>query len=84
MEFFINFGKFVTKIRAFGNNTIFLQQFFGFTVDFPPLPPGYARAPTFFLNVLSHFTRPKLSESQIGVTKKAGWLRYLQLAQLRE
>ena len=36
------FGKFVTKNRAFGNNTSFLQQFFRFRGDFPPSPPGYA------------------------------------------
>ena len=30
------FLKFVTKNRAFGNNTIFLQQFFGFGGGFPP------------------------------------------------
>ena len=40
---FLFFRKFVTKNRAFGNNTIFLQQFFRFRGggDFP-LPPGYA------------------------------------------
>ena len=33
------FGKFFTKNRAFGNNTIFLQQFFRFRGgDFPPFP----------------------------------------------
>ena len=41
--FFIFFRKFVTKNRAFGNNTIFLQQFFRFRGgEFPPFPPGYA------------------------------------------
>ena len=47
---FYFFRKFVTKNRAFGNNTIFLQQFFRFRGggNFPPSPPGYAlglRAP---------------------------------------
>ena len=34
------FPKVVTKNRAFGNNTIFLQQFFRFRAggDFPPFP----------------------------------------------
>ena len=33
------FGKFVTKNSAFGNNTIFLQHFFGFGGGgFPPFP----------------------------------------------
>ena len=34
------FGKFVTKNRAFGNNIIFLQQFFRFRGggNFPPFP----------------------------------------------
>ena len=40
--FYFNFGKFVTKNRTFGNNTIFLQQFFRFRGDFPLPPPGYA------------------------------------------
>ena len=49
IEFFIFilfFRKFVTKNRAFGNNTIFLQQFFRFRGggNFPPFPPGYALA----------------------------------------
>ena len=42
MEFFIFyfiFQKFVTKNRAFGNNTIFLQQFFQFGGGDFPLPP---------------------------------------------
>ena len=38
------FRKFVTKNRAFGNNTIFLQQFFSVSGGFPPFPPGYAFA----------------------------------------
>ena len=43
-SFFFFFRKFVTKNRAFGNNTIFLQQNFQFRGggDFPPFPPGYA------------------------------------------
>ena len=36
------FRKFVTKNRAFGYNTIFLQQFFRFGGGDFPLPPGYA------------------------------------------
>ena len=45
------FGKFLTKNRAFGNNTIFLQQFFGFG-GFPrPFPPGYALGPC--INIIS-------------------------------
>ena len=40
---FIFFRKFVTKNRAFGNNTIFLRHFFGFGGGgFPPFPPGYS------------------------------------------
>ena len=35
---FYFFLKFVTKNRAFGNNTIFLQQFFRFRGDFPLSP----------------------------------------------
>ena len=36
-------GKVVAKNRAFGNNIIFLQQFFPFRGGgFPPFPPGYA------------------------------------------
>ena len=33
------FGKYVTKNRAFGNNTIYLQQFFGFGGGVSPLNP---------------------------------------------
>ena len=38
---FIFFRKFVTKNRAFGNNTIFIQQFFRFrgVGNFPPFRP---------------------------------------------
>ena len=38
--FFLFFLKFVTKNRALGNNTIFLQQFFRFRGEgnFPPFP----------------------------------------------
>ena len=37
--FFLFFRKFVTKNRAFGNNTIFLQQFFRFRGGgIPPSP----------------------------------------------
>ena len=37
---FIIFGKFVTKIRAFGNNPIFYNNFFGFGGGgYSPLPP---------------------------------------------
>ena len=50
MEFLATFGKVVAKNRAFGNNTIFLQQFFQFRVEggtFPVFPPGgaYVYAP---------------------------------------
>ena len=38
MELFKIFGKVVAKNRAFGNNIIFLQQFF----PFPYVPPGGA------------------------------------------
>ena len=43
LNFFIFIRKFVTKNRAFGNNTIFLQQFFRFRGggNFP-LSTGYA------------------------------------------
>ena len=50
LNFYFYFGKFVTKNRAFGNNTIFLQQFFpvsgGFPLFFPlatPLDPSEFR-----------------------------------------
>ena len=38
---FIFFRKFVTKNRAFGNNTIFIQQFFSISGggEFPPISP---------------------------------------------
>ena len=36
--FFLLFRKFVTKNRAFGNNTIFLRQFFRFRGGIPPFP----------------------------------------------
>ena len=39
LNFYFIFRKFVTKNRAFGNNTIFLQQFFRFRRGgFPPFP----------------------------------------------
>ena len=34
------FGKFVTKNRAFGNTTIFLQHFFGLGGGYPPPLPA--------------------------------------------
>ena len=36
--FYFIFRKFVTKNRAFGNNTSFLQQFFRFRGEFSPFP----------------------------------------------
>ena len=39
MEFLSIFGKVVAKNRAFGNNIIFLQQFFQFRGDVPCVPP---------------------------------------------
>ena len=50
-EFLAIFGMFVTENRAFGNNIIFLQQFFPFRRDFPPFHPGYATA--YYLPVCS-------------------------------
>ena len=45
------FRKFVTKNRAFGNYTSFLQQFFLFRGgNFPPFAPGYALACTYIGN----------------------------------
>ena len=43
--FYFYFGKFVTKNRAFGNNT-FLYNIFSVSGGggFPPFPPGYALA----------------------------------------
>ena len=38
LNFYFIFRKFVTKNRAFGNNTSFLQQFFRFRGGFPPFP----------------------------------------------
>ena len=40
--FYFYFGKFVTKNRAFGNNTIFYNFFLFLGAKFPPFPPGYA------------------------------------------
>ena len=40
--FYFIFRKFVTINRAFGNNTSFLQHFFGFGGGGSPFPPGYA------------------------------------------
>ena len=41
--FYFIFRKFVTKNRAFGNNTSFLEQFFRFRGGVSPFPlPGYA------------------------------------------
>ena len=40
--FYFYFGKFVTKNRAFGNNTIFLKQFFSVSGGGFPFPPGHA------------------------------------------
>ena len=41
--FYFYFGKFANKNIAFGNNTLFLQQFFRFLGEGEfPLPPGYA------------------------------------------
>ena len=44
IEFLASFGKVVAKNRAFGNNTIFLQQSFRFRGGgtFPVFPPGGA------------------------------------------
>ena len=39
LNFIMIFGIFVTKNRAFGNNTIFLQQFFRLRGGGFPLPP---------------------------------------------
>ena len=36
--FYFYFRTFVTKNRSFGNNAVFLQQFFGFPRDFPSSP----------------------------------------------
>ena len=44
LNFLFFFRKFVTKNRAFGNNTIFLQQFFPFRGGDFLLPPSYAIA----------------------------------------
>ena len=39
LNFILIFGKFVTKNRALGNNTTFLQKLFGFGGGgFPPSP----------------------------------------------
>ena len=43
---YIFIRKFVSKIRAFGNNSIFLRQFFRFRGGgFPPFPPWLGRWP---------------------------------------
>ena len=41
IEFLISFGNFLTKTRVFGNNYIFLLDFFGFGM-ISPYPHGYA------------------------------------------
>ena len=52
--FYFIFRKFVTKNRAFGNNTSFLQQFFSFGGgDFPPSPLA---TPLFRIIKGSHLT----------------------------
>ena len=48
IEFFIIFGKIVTKNRAFVNNIIFLQQFFSVSGGFPP-PPSPLATPLILL-----------------------------------
>ena len=54
LDFFIIFGKFVTKNRDFGNNTIFQQQFLRFRGGgISPFPPGYALDPHWVLNYQS-------------------------------
>ena len=42
LNFIMISRKFVTKNRAFGNNPIFLQQFFRLREDFHPSPPKSA------------------------------------------
>ena len=44
LNFYLFLGKVAAKNRAFGNNIIFLQQFFpvGGGVQTPPNPPAYA------------------------------------------
>ena len=46
MECLRIFGKVIAKKRAFGNNIIFLQQFFSISEvgTFPVIPPGCAYA----------------------------------------
>ena len=55
LNFYFIFRKFVTKNRAFGNNTSFLQ-FFSVSGggDFP-FPPGYALACLVLINYLLSF-----------------------------
>ena len=49
--FYFYFGKFARKNRAFGNNNIFIQQFFRFREIPPPPSPGYALGLMLFYSV---------------------------------
>ena len=62
IEFLASFGKVVAKNRAFGNNTIFLEQFFRFRGGgtFPVFPPPLA-APMIGYNVGWGGVQEKLS-----------------------
>ena len=59
IEFLTIFGEVVAKNRAFGNNIIFLQQFFPFRGEgiFPPFPPpGNATEYNVFLLIVTPST----------------------------
>ena len=66
IEFLIIFGKFLTKNRALGNNTIFQQQLFRFRGGgfhhFPPLATPLAHG-NYFLCNLCYFSIPSFNYS---------------------
>ena len=70
---FIFFRKFVTKNRAFENNTIFLQQFFRFGGGGCP-PPGYA------LDIPSLSRNRKQRKNELGAVCFSFHFSYLQLS----
>ena len=61
------FRKFVTKNRAFGNNTIFLQQFFWFRAFPPPLAtPLVCRQAVCGLHAFLSFQRTRVKLSRLS------------------
>ena len=77
IEYFnFNFAKFVTKNRALGNNTVFLQQFFRFRGggDFPlatPLSIGISYIPSAYFLVFL-FTHSRIVDFSLFRTRIFG------------